>query len=64
MIYTSLSDNELRLAIDNAPHDIAVRDEVVKRYLAQRDTPEQEALDEAFRQGHDKGYDEAYDALR
>lgn len=33
VIYASLADNELRLAIDNAPQDIAIRDEVVRRFL-------------------------------
>lgn len=64
MIYASLTDNEIRLAIDNAPQDIAIRDEVVKRFLLGRDA------NEAYDAGHDagkvvghaEGFAEAYDA--
>ena len=47
MIYTSLTDSELRLAVDNSPHDIAIRDEVVKRFLNAETPDEIRAEDQA-----------------
>lgn len=64
MIYASLTDNELRRAVDNAPQDIAIRDEVVKRFLQGKDPAE--AYDEGYTDGkeigHEEGFAEAYDA--
>ena len=64
MLYASLTDNELRLAIDNAPQDIAIRDEVVKRFLHGKDPVD--AYDEGYvdgkKVGHSEGFAEAYDA--
>lgn len=62
VIYTSLTDNELRLAIDNAPQDIAIRDEVVKRFLHGKSLDE--ARQESYDDGHKAGYDEGYEQCR
>ena len=64
MIYTSLTDNELRRAIDNAPQDIAIRDEVVKRFVnaATPDELRAEGYEDGRKAGFDEGYDEGLEA--
>lgn len=64
VIYASLTDNELRLAIDNAPQNIAIRDEVVRRFLHGQDATEayDEGVDAGRKFGYDEGFSAAYDA--
>lgn len=61
MIYASLTDNELRLAIDNAPQDIAIRDEVVRRFIAAKTADEirSEGYGTGYAIGLDVGYERA-----